>query len=118
VNEAQVLEAARGKLEEGFTINVFARNVVGVIGKPVSPTDPSAVKWCARGAIRAVLGLSDISGAEREDQPPYLALLNKSIPDSYPCNWGIAAYNNEEGKEKTIAVFTEAIKLAKEGVPA
>ena len=78
-----ILEKAREKISDrkSWTKHDFARNKYG---DPVSSTDPSAVRWCASGAINAVvysqpLSLEDCDLAVHESHSYLMKFINYPI---------------------------------------
>lgn len=101
----QVLTRARSLIAdpERWTIMRLARDRFGV---GVSPFDPSAHQFCARGAVSKVIGVPVITPLwERVDR-----MLNKAAGILYPDfrpygSSDVAAVNNALGHEATLAVF-------------
>lgn len=111
----EILEAAQAKLEEGWCAYSFAEDADG---NRVRPTEPEAVRWCARGAIQSALGWSGNSHFCPEERN-YLTTLNAIVEERgsfAPAGVQIAAFNNVEGQDATVEVFKEAVRREKERV--
>lgn len=106
LSDHEVLQKAKEKLEQGFCTKVFARNAAG---ESVSPMSPEAIEWCARGAIRAVMGWDSLDGYWIETESRYTDILNQTL-EANGFLLGIAFYNNDKGKDRTIAIFDKAIE--------
>jgi hypothetical protein len=96
---AEVLRAARARVEQGWTRGGCA---VDRNGDPVGATNDTAVCWCAFGAIMATdLG---VAGADA------VAAFGRVISGN------IVAFNDDPSttKEDVLAAFDKAIALAEE----
>lgn len=90
----------------GHTKGVLARNKYR---HKVDPTSPSAVKFCAYGALRKVL---DLKNGERNIQDELVTkYLYRTVPNY---TWGVARYNDADSTtpEDVENWFNRAIGLA------
>lgn len=112
-----VLRKARKVLQtRGWTKGELARNKYR---HKVDPTSPSAVKFCAYGAIYNVLGIKDINKysktAETEQILEVAQFLSQSI--SIPAGYWWLSLDDYNDDDQTTAknidlLFERAIKLA------
>lgn|ERR1700745_1030365 len=120
-----ILKKAKSVLiEKGWTKGELARNKYR---HKVDPTSPSAVKFCAYGAIHNVLGAPDADypndGVSKvEEVARYLKMVLPEQPrsvefdPSWFCRPTLDDYNDsdETTLKDMIVLFNQAIKLAKQ----
>lgn len=103
------LKAARAKLASGW---VAWSRAVDDRGFYVTPSDPKAVKWCALGALDAVM-VKFANGTNTDDADPEVRALDRHIPEPYrDYAWAasrVAQYSNRLGRECALALFDTTI---------
>lgn len=104
-----VLKRALKKIEKSWSRTSEAVN--SKTGDDVEPWAKSADKWCAVGAVKAVLKTHDTNG------PLAFTILADAVPDRSELTnyWKIAVYNDDDAHNKrdVVRLFNRAIKLAK-----
>ena len=102
----RLLIAARGYVEKGWCRGAMARNARRVA---VVPDSPSAVMWCASGAVRRA-GLDLGSSVEKVNGCHNLLMEGLSDREK-AWNWSISEWNdrNSRKKEEVLALFDRAI---------
>lgn len=100
---AEILRAARAKIEQGWCQRCVARDSQGYriyVGNMMEASrNPAAVSWCAQGAVFAAGG--DING-------PELPILGQAVGSCI----GIWNDRPRRTKEEVLAAFDRAIELA------
>jgi hypothetical protein len=92
---ATALTEARSLIERGWVRHHYA---VDARGEGVHPTDPSAVAFCAVGALDATIGVGSDAYLEA------IGALSAATRD------GIVAFNDTHTKEEVLGVFDKAIE--------
>lgn len=100
---AEVLRAARAKIERGWCQGAIARTSRG---DAVFHDSPTARSWCVAGAIRCIT-INDPAARAAAD-----AEVARAVGSSYIGDW-----NDERGrtKEQVLAAFDGAIAAAEAG---
>lgn len=109
-----ILARARKRIEKPWQWiqHYYAQNMRRDI---VQANDPKACRFCAVGAVLAVLGLSDVSDKPNSISKRAIRLLDEESPSLNLCSTGVIGYNDYLAThDGVIAVFDRAIKKAKE----
>ena len=104
MKQIEVLKKARGKIAQGWTRRVLARNINN---KSVPPRSSKAIEWCILGAIEAVTNSSD------EQWKASQALLHTpGGPLSMINCFTVAEWNDKAGRtqKEVLAAFDKTIK--------
>lgn len=105
VNTIEALKVARAKIEQGWCRDFRAINGRGVA---VDGNDPSAVRWCALGALDAALGYSV------DDPHEPVRELDKDVPAKYRDYSSpaarVAQYSNRCGPKAALSLYDATIQ--------
>lgn len=111
----EVLIAARKRIEkpENWTKQTSARDHTGT---PVDPASPTAVCWCALGALGAETRMADGDWWTKDDElrcravdTLRMAAVNQGNEDGF-----VSKSNDEGSHEGILKLYDQAIKLAEE----
>lgn len=107
MNTIDLLKGARSKLAQGWVAGSRAVDKDGFFTSAISP---AAVKWCALGALDAMLGTGALIGDDSEA----VQILDQYVPTKYR-HWKlpasrVAQYSNGEGQEAALTLFDTAIR--------
>lgn len=102
-----ILIEARSRLERGWTQGVHAKNAAG---DTVYVSDPSAVSYCATGALMAAAKMECPSIMDIGDLEAY-RLLSAGLPGTKSIA-GLQLFNDDPGRRQNevLALFDSAIQ--------
>ncbi len=110
---SEVLQAAKAKVESGWTQGTAARNAAGIT---CNAYDDDARSWCALGAIAAVTPPACLANNQTDEifQLRYQVQDDLVRPLNLPSSLCFPAWNDAPGRkqEEVVALFDKAIALA------
>lgn len=103
---AEVSRAARAKIEQGWCVGTEARNSLYL---SVPCDSPSAIRWCAFGAIKLV---APTQSNRHEIERALLNATGRGSDLTYVSEWNDSV---AKSKEEVLAAFDRAIAAAEVG---